>query len=154
MAGDPYALLPSLGACRGERVHTEYAEPFINGCHLGLYAVSERIDRKQLKLKKYNGEIRGELYKGPFWGATTFTSVPPYDSSDRYWGGFSCQYPKEVTDWTGLHGFAELVVNAPEAEYLAGYPDRFELAYAVDYFIFFNLLRATDNTGKNLFIAR
>lgn len=46
------------------------------------------------------------------------------------------------------------MVNAPEAEYLAGYPDRFELAYAVDYFIFFNLLRATDNTGKNLFIAR
>lgn len=147
----PYYHFLEPDAVNGVRM--AYAELFLNGAYQGTYAVSERIDRKQLKLKKYNGSIRGQLYKGADWGAPTLTSAPPYNNNLRTWHGFEYEYPQEVTDWSGLHDFADFVVNEPEADFLAGYAGRFELDNAVDYFIFLNLLRATDNTGKNIFIA-
>ena len=45
-------------------VHYEYIEVFINDGYRGVYGLSERVDHKQLRLKKeYEGIIRGELYK-------------------------------------------------------------------------------------------
>ncbi|GHV26070.1 hypothetical protein FACS1894176_06050 [Bacteroidia bacterium] len=104
----------------------EYAELFLNGEYRGVYGVSEPVDRKQLKLKKTNEEtgMRGELYKGNGWGATIFSSCPPYDNNSLLWvnnngSGFEWQYPDEI-----------------------------------DYFIFINSIIAVDNTGHNLFIAK
>lgn len=147
----PYYLAAEPDAVTG--VAMEHVELFVNGAYKGLYAASERIDRKQLKLKAYNGSIRGQLYKGVSWGASTFSSAPPYNNSLRIWSGFEYEYPTEVTEWSFLHDFVDFVVHAPEAEFLAEYPSRFELDNAVDYLIFLNLLRATDNAGKNIYVA-
>lgn len=147
----PYYQTAEPNAVTG--VAMEYAELFVNGSYQGIYALSERIDRKQLKLKKYNGSIRGQLYQGVSWGAPTFSFAPPYNDSLRSWSGFEYKYPTEVTEWFFLHEFVDFVINAPEGEFLAEYPSRFELGNAVDYFIFLNLLRATDNTGKNIYVA-
>src|SRR5690606_26557681 len=97
-------------------VAMEYAELFVNGSYQGIYALSERIDRKQLKLKKYNGSIRGQLYQGVSWGAPTFSFAPPYNDSLRSWSGFEYKYPTEVTEWFFLHEFVDFVINAPEGE--------------------------------------
>lgn len=148
----PYYLAAEPDAVTG--VAMEYAELFINGAYQGIYGVSERIDRKQLKLKKYNGNIRGQLYKGRSWGASTFSSAPPFDNGARIWSGFEYEYPDEVTDWSDLYDFVDFVVNAPVDEFLDQYPSRFEVGNVVDYFIFLNLLHATDNAGKNIYIAR
>jgi hypothetical protein len=133
-----------------------YAELFINGSYQGIYALSERIDRKQLKLKKYNKGIMGELYKGvnAADGASTFVSVPPIDNSSLTWGGFEYKEPSELTDWANLHSFVDFVVNSSDADFYSQYKNRFRLDNAVDYFIFINLLRAADNTGKNAYIAK
>lgn len=65
----------------------QYAELFLNGEYKGIYGVGEKVDRKQLKLKKYNGSIRGELYKGDSWGgAVTFTELPAFYNNTEYWG--------------------------------------------------------------------
>ena len=49
-------------------IKMKYSDLFLNNEYLGIFAVGERIDRKQLKLKKYkDGSIRGELYKGAYW---------------------------------------------------------------------------------------
>ena len=52
----------------------QYVEVFINNSYNGLYCMTERIDRKQLNLKKYtpasNGSPavqRGALYKADSW---------------------------------------------------------------------------------------
>lgn len=134
-------------------VSMAHAEVFVNGAYKGIYALSERIDRKQLKLKKHNGYVRGQLYKGVSWGATTFSSVPPYSNAMRNWGGFELIYPEETTEWADLHALVDFVVNAPEEEFLEGYSTRFDAGNILDYFIFLNLLRAEDNTGKNIYIG-
>lgn len=148
----PYYQALEPEAVNGVRmVHVEL---FVNGAYCGIFALSERIDRKQLKLKTYNGSIRGELYKGTSWGASTFSEAPAYDNNEPYWSGFEYEYPADVTDWANLYGFVQFVLDAPEDQFLDGYASQFELDNAVDYFIFLNLLRAEDNTGKNIYIAK
>ncbi len=132
-----------------------YTEVFINGSYQGIYTLTERVDKKQLKLKKYaNNTIAGELYKGIDRGATTFDAALPFNNGSPTWEGFEYKEPSEKTDWTSLHGFVDFVVNSPDADFYSQYKSRFNLANAVDYFIFLNLTRAIDNTGKNIYIAK
>jgi len=132
-----------------------YTEVFLNDKYQGIYALTERVDRKQLKLKKYTTKIMGELYKGVDWdGATTFTAVSGIDNSSATWSGFEYKEPSEQTEWQTLHDFVDFVVNSSDATFYSQYKTRFKLENAVDYFIFLNLMRATDNTGKNIYIAK
>jgi spore coat protein H len=132
-----------------------YTEVFINGSYQGIYTLTERVDRKQLKLKKYAQGIKGELYKGVGWGvANTFRSAPPFDNNSLTWSGFGYKEPSEVTDWTNLSEFVSFVTTSSDADFYSQYQSRFNLANAVDYYLFLNLIRATDNTGKNNYIAR
>lgn len=136
-------------------VRQEYVEVFLNDKYSGVYLLSERPDRKQFKLKKYkDSEIRGELYKGVGWGASTFTSLPNYNNNSDVWGGFEYEYPDEEVDWTNLYEFVDFVINSDSSIFVSEYRDKFKIENAVNYFIFLNLLRATDNTGKNLYIAK
>ncbi|MBO0357227.1 CotH kinase family protein [Hymenobacter sp. BT186] len=132
-----------------------YVEVFVNDEYKGIYALSERIDRKQLKLKKYDNQtIKGELYKGSGWGATTFTSLPPFDNTSLTWGGFEYKHPEEEIDWTNLYNFVDFVENSSTQDFNNNYKTKFKLSNAVDYYIFLNLLRSLDNTGKNIYIAK
>ncbi|WP_375434892.1 CotH kinase family protein [uncultured Hymenobacter sp.] len=132
-----------------------YVELFVNEEYRGIYALSERIDRKQLKLKKYNNGIKGELYKGYDWGgAVTFTSLPPFTNTSSIWGGFEYKHPEEEVNWTSLYNFVDFVKNSSNQNFYSSYQQKFNLNNAVDYYIFLNLLRAIDNTGKNIYIAK
>lgn len=132
-----------------------HVELFVNEEYKGVYALSERIDRKQLKLKKYNNGIKGELYKGYTWDdAVTFTGLPSFTNSSSVWGGFEYKHPEEETDWTNLYNFVDFVENSSNQDFYRTYQQRFKLDNAVDYYVLLNLLRATDNTGKNTYIAK
>lgn len=135
-------------------VRMKYVELFINNEYRGLYSLGEKVNRKQLKLKKHNGNIRGELYKGISWGASTFTSIPNYNNNSTIWSGFEYKHPDEEINWSNLHDLVNFVINSSNQVFLDEYKDRFELGNLVDYYIFLNLLRATDNTGKNIYIAK
>jgi hypothetical protein len=141
----------------------KYAELFLNGEYNGVYCVSEPIDRKQLKLKKYDEKkgIRGELYKSHGWGPTIFSYCPPYDNNSFSWvdsrnnSGYDCEYPNEVyPNWKPLHDFVYFVMNSSDANFYNQYSSCFNVNNAIDYFIFLNLAAACDNTGNNLFVAR
>jgi hypothetical protein len=136
-------------------VRQEYVELFLNQEYAGVYALSERVDRKQLQLKKFkNEEIRGELYSGESWGASTFSYLPIYFNYNRLWGGFEYEYPDSETNWSNLYSFVDFAINEDSIAFYNTYQTKFNLDNAVNYFIFLNLLRATDNTGKNIFVAR
>lgn len=137
-------------------IRTEYVDLFINNEYRGVYALSEPVDRKQLKLKKHNGNIRGELYKGATWDApVTFTSIPAFTNGNPIWGGFEYEYPDEIPPyWNNLHDFINFVANANDCNFYSNYKNKVQLNNAVDFFIFINLLRASDNMGKNMFIAK
>jgi spore coat protein H len=133
----------------------KYVELFVNNQYKGVYALSERIDRKQLKLKKYNNGIKGELYKGGSWGdAVTFKAANTFDNTSSTWDGFEYKEPEEEINWTNLYNFVNFVTTSKDVDFYDQYQQRFRLDNAVDYYIFLNLLRATDNSGKNLYIAK
>lgn len=133
----------------------EYVELFLNGEYRGVYALGEKVGRGQLKLKKYkDGEIKGELYKGDTWGGTTFTNLIPYDNSSDVWNGFEYKHPKEEIDWGNMYSLVDFVMNSSDEVFMNEYANYFEIDNIVDYFIFLNTLRATDNTGKNLYFAK
>jgi spore coat protein H len=132
-----------------------YTEVFINDSYQGIYLLTERMDRKQLKLKKYSQGIKGELYKGAILGvAGDYRSAPTFNNNSLTWSGFEYKEPSEVTDWTNLYGFVNFVVNSSDNDFYNQYKSRFSLASAVDYYLFINLLRATDNMAKNYYIAK
>ncbi|WP_245126120.1 CotH kinase family protein [Hymenobacter volaticus] len=132
-----------------------YVELFVNDEYKGLYALGERVDRKQLKLKKYNNGIKGELYKGYDWGgASTFTSLPPFSNASSTWGGFEYKHPEEEVNWSNLYNFVGFVENSSNKDFYDNYKQKFDIDNAVDYYIFLNFTRALDNMGKNIYIAK
>ena len=138
-------------------IRMEYADVFVNGSYVGVYALTERMDRKQLNLKKFNGELRGLLYKGNGSGAPTFESLPAYDNSLDTWDNYEWVYPNEEEasyNWSHLYSFTNFVMNASDNVFNAQYSAQFDKGNAIDYFLFVNALQAMDNMGRNLFLAR
>lgn len=133
-----------------------YVEMFLNNKYNGVYLLSEGIDKKQLKIKEFDGEIEGELYKGIDWPVTSFKMFPPYNEQSRSWGGFRLKYPKaeEITDWTNIYEFVDFIINERPATFHQEIWSRFDRSSFYDYFIYLNYLSAVDNTGKNIYLAR
>lgn len=136
-------------------VRQEYVELFINNAYNGIYTLSEKPDRKQFKLKKHKySKIRGELYKGVHWNASTFKTFLPYDNNSFFWNGLEYKYPKKEINWHNIYEFVNFFIHSDSTDFYENYPKKINVKNAINYFIFFNLLRATDNTGKNIFIAK
>ncbi|KFC23187.1 Por secretion system C-terminal sorting domain-containing protein [Epilithonimonas lactis] len=136
-------------------VDSKFAEVFVNNSYQGIYAIAEKIDRKQLKLKKNNEtEIRGELYKADSWETTAYYDLPPFDNTSETWGGFEYKYPKDLRDWSNLYNLHSFVINSDDETFYSQYKEKYDNKNLIDYFIFLNLMRASDNTGKNVYTAR
>lgn len=137
-------------------VQMKYADLFLNGEYRGVYAIGEKVNRKLLKLKKNdNTEIKGELYKGDQWGgATTFTGLIPFDNNSDLWDGYEYKHPKDIIRWENLYNLIDFVLNEDDETFNATYSSKLDVDNMVDYFIFLNLIRATDNTGKNIYLAK
>ena len=141
-----------------EGIRLRYAEVFLDDHYQGLYLLSEQVDRKLLKLKKIkDGKIRGELFKaGSYEPGSRFADAPPFNNALPFWSGFDIKYPYEdyTAHYDNLHAFVTLVSKTGDQEFNSTIADRLDMDNAIDYFLFVNLLRATDNLGKNYFLAR
>ena len=138
-------------------IKMNFVEVFMNDQYYGIYTLAEKVNRKNLKLKKYKDfTIKGELYKGDiFSDATTLCGYEQnYDNTVNYWAGFEYKHPKEEINWGNLQNFISFVVDSNEQEFLSNIGSKFEYDNAVDYFIFMNITRAIDNMGRNLYIAK
>ncbi|MGH1337012.1 MAG: CotH kinase family protein [Aureispira sp.] len=138
-------------------IEIRYVEVFVEGHYQGVFGLSERIDRKQLQLKAPSShQNRGQLYKGFSWtDVPTFYQVyNDYNNNNLLWRGFKHIYPDATYNWKGLHQFCDFVVNSSDSLFYTDFTKYFDLDNAVDYFIFLNVVRASDNTGKNIYIAQ
>ena len=143
------------GAMSGIRM--EYVDLYVNEAYVGVYALTERMDRKQLGLRKYNGSLRGLLIKGNGPGAPTFEDLPAYDNTQDTWSNYEWVYPNEsdtVIDWSALYNFTNFAMNATNYAFYSQYSTMFDMDNAIDYYLFVNVLKAMDNMGRNLFLAR
>ena len=138
-------------------IRMQFADLFVNDEYVGIYTLTERMDRKQLGLRKYNGDLRGVLYKGNGNGAPSFDSLPDYDNTSDTWENFEWVYPNEsdtLIDWSQLYSFVNFVINASDNVFYSQYATQFDVDNAIDYYIFINVLGAMDNMSRNTFIAR
>lgn len=138
-------------------VGTAFCEVFVNGHYKGIYLLSEQVDRKLLKLVKEDSTgVRGELFQGSaYQGAVTFDSIPPKKNYLRRWGGFDIEYPyPNNSPWDNIYPLTETIVNGDNTAFAKAVQQQINLDNTIDYFLFINALRAPDNLGKNIYLAR
>jgi spore coat protein CotH len=143
------ALEPTaLNGTRGQ-----FVEVFYNHRYQGVYCMTEKIDRKQLQLRKFkNGEMRGVLYKTNKWNTLVATSPVP-TNAQSLWNGIEISYPNledgEPVDWSPLLQIMDFLTNSSASELRRELPQRIDLDVWRDYFLFIELLLAEDNDCKN-----
>lgn len=143
------AFEPSaLNGTRGQ-----FVEVFYNHRYQGVYCMTEKIDRKQLQLRKFmNGQMRGVLYKTNKWNTLVATSPVP-TNAQSIWNGIEISYPNledgEPVDWSPLLQIMDFLTNSSASELRRELPQRIDLYVWRDYFLFIELLLAEDNDCKN-----
>ena len=135
-----------------------FAEVFLNESYEGVYLLSEPIDRKQLRLQKMkNDTVHGTLYKANgALDASTFKNAPTFNNAFPDWAGFQMKYPYENFNahWEELYPLIALAAGEDDEDFVKKIEQHLDVDNAIDYFIFVNLLRATDNLGKNYYLAK
>lgn len=145
-----------LSASRGELV-----ELFVNNRYQGVFNMCEPIDRKQMKLMKFDnldGTIHGGLWKSTGWGYATFWDKPgEYDNTSEKWNVFEVKYPKIddlcPTDYSTLYNAIDFVCSSTDEEFATYVDEYFDIPVLIDYYIFCNVLNAFDICGKNIYWA-
>ncbi|MCM1108872.1 MAG: CotH kinase family protein [Clostridium sp.] len=169
-ARKPYYIEKEPKALTGTR--GQYVELFLNGNYAGLYCMTEKIDRKQMKLKKYvsslgNEGITGLLYKASDWSYSVFmghdydsqsypmTSPVGYSNQKDEWDGYELKYPDiddgEPVDWRDLYNAVKFVCMATNNEFRQQIADYFDYPVLVDYYVLMEAILSVDNHGKNMY---
>lgn len=160
MARKPYYDGQEPKALNG--VRGDVVELFLGDEWRGIYNLSEFIDRKQLKLKKVDpqtGQIRGCLYKAVNWDRTRmFNYFDSYDNSQDQLFGYEMKYPElgddsDTVDWAPLVDATNFVKVSGDDDFQQHVDDYFDMPVVIDYNIFYNVVNAVDNAGKNMYWA-
>ena len=151
----PYYAADEPNMCNGYR--GKFVEVYVNDEYQGLYCLTERVDRKQLKLKKAkNDTINGVLYKSAGWQGGFFRNVSPYDNQSATWMRFEYEYPDaedSLITWTPLYEVMNFVDTASAQVFAEQITSLLDIPVWMDYYIFTNLLSARDNCGNNLYLS-
>ena len=152
-----------------------FVEVFLNGQYHGIYCMTEKMDRKQLRLKKFvpatettTDTIHGTLFKSSQWSYEVFmghqmdtkffpkTTPRSYDNDalSETWASYEVKYPDwedEKIDWGPLWNAVNFVATSEDAVFESGVQSYFDFPVLKDYYLFIELMLATDNHGKNMF---
>jgi len=144
----------------------QMVEVLLNGKYVGIYNMCEPIDRKQLKLKRYEELGKNKyLFHGQLWTAFKWTRTVSMSDpvervkGSRQWDGFELKYPDfdevHTVKWTALENAVMFAKRADEdlklrRDSMSYY---FDIPVMQDYFIFIVALQALDNESKNIYYA-
>jgi len=159
MAAKPYYADKEPKAKTG--VAGKIAEVFINNEYKGIYSLTEAMDRKEMKLKKYDEkkqEFHGMLWKASSWGNSLFWGVEEeYDNNKETWNAFEVKYPdiEDVcpTNYGILYDAINFVATSDDESFKQNVSSYFDIPVLIDYYILLEILNAVDNTGKNMYWA-
>lgn len=148
-----YNVEPKM--CNGYR--GKFVEVYVNDEYNGIYCLMERVDRKQLKLKKLKANtVNGVLYKAANWQGGFFKAISPYDNTSATWMRYEHEYPEiedNLINWKPLYDAMLYADTASAAEFAEGASLQYDIPVFMDYYLFTCLLSARDNQGKNLFLS-
>ncbi|MGH1335140.1 MAG: CotH kinase family protein [Aureispira sp.] len=150
-----FQLWEMLSSNSKEVIQTQLVELYFNNSYQGLYSLNEQMNAEHLGLVDPNAV----LYKATSWegGATRFehlNTIPP--SNNEFWDGWEQKYPAPKTGlyWQPLYDLRNWVVNNDGITFKQKAEEQVALDNLVDYYLFINLIAASDNYGKNLFWMR
>lgn len=134
-------------------------EVILNNEYRGIYSLTEAMDRKELKLKKYddkNQEFHGQLWKVSSWDKATFWDIDKeYDNTQETWHAFETKYPDiddvNPTDYSPLYEAIDFVANSNDETFKKEVGDYFDIPVLIDYQLFQETLKPVDNNGKNMY---
>lgn len=134
-------------------------EVILNNEYRGIYSLTEAMDRKELKLKKYddkNQEFHGQLWKVSSWDKATFWDIDKdYDNTQETWHAFETKYPDiddvNPTDYSPLYEAIDFVANSNDEAFKKEIGDYFDIPVLIDYQLFQETLKPVDNNGKNMY---
>lgn len=145
----PYYQADEPKATNG--THGHLVEVFLDGRYHGLYVLSDKLDRKQLKLKKEGGY----LYKLGDWTDECMLRgiTSPYNNNKLVWNGVEMDYPDEEgkIEFKYYSNLIDFVVNSSKEDFSAQFEERIDINNMIDCFLFTNLIVAYDNIGRNTF---
>lgn len=167
-AHKPYYYDKEPKALTGTR--GKFVEVVLNNHYQGIYCLTENIDRKQMKLKKFKNQddIEGLLYKSEGWTYETMMGTRPdnygsqdkpsqYDNLCETWCQYEVKYPNmddlESTDWSVIYNAVNFVSQSSEEEFKESISKYFDIPVLIDYYLLMEMSLSTDNHGKNLFWA-
>lgn len=154
-------------------IRGSHVEVFMNGNYHGFYNLSEFLDRKQLKLKKYDtSEVQNAdgstgvetKMHGMLWKvneSNSFTLFNLYvddcDNTAGEWLGFELDYPDidEVcpTDYSVIKNAVKFVAWNNQATFDSHAAEYFDMAALVDYYLFIQVVFGIDNAANNMVFA-
>ena len=145
----------AVTATRGQLV-----EVFVGDQYQGIYSLCEPVDRKQMKLKKFDedGTIHGGLWRASGFGDATFWNVPgEYDNTLPKNDVWEVKYPKIEdlcpTDYSTLHEAIQFVATATDEEFNSQVEAYFDMPVLIDYYLFVQVGNLFDICGKNVLWA-
>lgn len=144
----------------------QMVEILLNGEYRGIYNMCEPLDRKQLKLERYeeteDGQyvVHGQMWDSYQWTRTVTMSNPKRRTPGATtWDGFELKYPDKddigFAKWTDLE-------NAVWYTYYAGADIEalgdsmiyhYDFPVMQDYYIFIIAIQALDNESKNIYYS-
>lgn len=156
-ATKPYYVSKEPKAKSG--VTGKVVEVILNNEYRGIYSLTEAMDRKELKLKKYddkNQEFHGQLWKVSSWDKAQFWEIDKdYDNTQETWHAFETKYPDiedvNPTDYSPLYEAIDFVVNSNDETFKKEVGDYFDIPVLIDYQLFQETLKPVDNNGKNMY---
>ena len=136
----------------------EHVEMFLNGEYMGFFDMAEFLDRKQMKLKKYDeetGTFRGLMWKGKeVTRQTLFRKDSVLVDTVERWCGFDIMYPDfddvNPTDYSVLSHAITFVEKSGDSTFAHLVGELFDLPVLADYYVFIQMLYAIDNSSKNI----
>ncbi len=170
----PYQAAKKPKTVNGTR--GRFVELLLNGNYAGVYCMTEKVDRKQLQLRKiitHDEEnvpdtVRGTLYKSSEWSYSVMmghypdqktypkNSVSYSNSASETWDGWEAKYPDlndaSSIEWSPLRNALNVVAKGTRTAFELNVGEYFDLPVFRDYYLFIELLLATDNHGKNMYL--
>lgn len=164
---------------KNERTGTRgrFVEVFLNGEYLGLYCMTEKVDRKQVKAVKQeklaDGTTvqHGSVYKSTQWSYEVFMGheidehayprtapedyLPYNEQCSETWKSWEIKYPDfetQLIDWGPLYNCVNFTATLSGTKFAEGFDTYWDLDQVKDYYLLLDLLLATDNHGKNMFL--
>ncbi|MBR1548134.1 MAG: CotH kinase family protein [Prevotella sp.] len=166
----PYYAQQEPKAMTGTR--GQFVELVLNEEYRGIYCMTEAMDRKQMKLAKYDETTRtmhGQLWKSKDWSYAVFmghyldnnsypmTAPVSYNNSSESWDQYYVKYPDfddvNPTDWQTLRNAVNFVCTASNTTFKAQVADYFDMPLLIDYYILMETIMSADNHGKNMYFA-